>query len=1159
MCYHIGFAATRIFGIALGIISLCFIIPTTGCSSSLASLKSGAVSSEAQLQILTVISSEPTSTYGMAVTFTASVPSGLTGEVTFLDSGTAIGSAVLQQNSATLTTSLLSAGTHTITAAWPGNVSMGSMTSPSIVQIVKQAVPMLAWLAPVPITYGTALSALQLNATSSAQGTFSYSPVAGTILTPGTYTLSVNFTPTDMLDYTTATQTAQLTVNKATPAISWPTPESIDYGIPLSEVQLDASASVAGQFAYSPSLGTILGPGQNTVTTKFTPADPADYNSATASITQMVIQPTITVSVPASSVLEGSSLVFTAAVAGIINETVQWEVNGIPGGSTQIGTISPAGVYTAPNQSNLTVRIGAVLQADPAIQGSETVQIIGPQSSPGTIGFAFSLPTAAATSAGVYDSSGALVRTLWSNKSYPAGVEAASWDGNDDYGNPAPAGSYQLRVLYNNVQYSWGVIGDTSASWTAKNSWDQQGLLPTDMAIIGNRAYTANGYAEGTPNASSFDLATPQQPEALFIAGQCNQSQFVTTDGTLLYFANIGDGWSGSVPYVFAFNPATQNYYTFAAGTNYRSACGSSEPTSVIDLGAGAPTGIAVQLQGNLLAVAHGASGGAPSQDIIKLFDKTSGAPVGVIRIANPQSLAFAPDGNLWAISGNSVVLISGVGASNTVVLQLPGLVAPQAVAVDPSTSNVLVSDGGTAQQVKRFSETGELLSTYGDPGGYTDCDPTVTDSRLFLDTTAGPGIGFSGAEGGGGAFLAVLPDGSYWVGDPGNARVLHISAQGNYIEQIAFLRYLYHVVADHGNPSRVFADDLEYHIDYTQPLLPGDPDPTLGGNGSWSLVRNWAACSPSTLAPWFIQVQTLANGSTYALIPNLSVISPVSGAAEPELAELPVSGPVRLSGEFLEASPGFPESISHQGGLAYWLYQSAPNNELTQSGYSRPLTGYDFNGWPVWGSPTLLATLPATPSSDPLQSNEPIGFGGWGMTFWPEPTSGNILPTYNTIPAPSEPSYHLGGVPIGGTTWVWKASPGGQITAPDGKGTFPDINSFGGHNGIAALVEGPYIIEGYDGQYGSFSSQWMLWSQDGLLIGQFGHPANGLAPDGTKWPGAAGNIASMSTISMNGNIYLYNSDESYHAGIHQWKISGLDTIHELQGSASIGGTTILK
>ncbi|MGH7869801.1 MAG: hypothetical protein ACREP9_19755, partial [Candidatus Dormibacteraceae bacterium] len=163
----------------------------------------------------------------------------------------------------------------------------------------------------------------------------------------------------------------------------------------------------------------------------------------------------------------------------------------------------------------------------------------------------------------------------------------------------------------------------------------------------------------------------------------------------------------------------------------------------------------------------------------------------------------------------------------------------------------------------------------------------------------------------------------------------------------------------------------------------------------------------------------------------------------------------------------------------------------------------------------------------------------------------------YNTEPGTPGEDHHIGGVRIGGTDWIWKASPGELIGAPDDQGTFPD--AYNGNAGIAVSAEGNSIFEGYAGQFYSFSSQWMHWSEDGLLIGQFGHSCNPPPADGSLWPGCAGNIAMMSTASANGQIYLYNSDENYHPGIHQWTISGLDSIHEISGTVKIGGTVTLQ
>jgi hypothetical protein len=81
--------------------------------------------------------------------------------------------------------------------------------------------PTITWPAPAAITFGSALSDEQLDATASVPGTFVYNPPVGTVLQAGAdQTLSVAFTPTDTNGFTTATATNSITVNPAasTPA-----------------------------------------------------------------------------------------------------------------------------------------------------------------------------------------------------------------------------------------------------------------------------------------------------------------------------------------------------------------------------------------------------------------------------------------------------------------------------------------------------------------------------------------------------------------------------------------------------------------------------------------------------------------------------------------------------------------------------------------------------------------------------------------------------------------------------------------------------------------------------------------------------------------------------------------------------------------------------
>ena len=86
--------------------------------------------------------------------------------------------------------------------------------------VVYQVQPPIVWANPANIIYGTPLSATQLDATSALPGTFTYAPVAGTVLPIGPNTLTATFTPTDTVHYTTATAKVTVTVIPATPVVA---------------------------------------------------------------------------------------------------------------------------------------------------------------------------------------------------------------------------------------------------------------------------------------------------------------------------------------------------------------------------------------------------------------------------------------------------------------------------------------------------------------------------------------------------------------------------------------------------------------------------------------------------------------------------------------------------------------------------------------------------------------------------------------------------------------------------------------------------------------------------------------------------------------------------------------------------------------------------
>lgn len=194
--------------------------------------------------------------------------------------------------SGTTVTMISGTGTCTVIAKWAANADYLA-TSVTQTTTAQKLVSTVTWSTPSPITYGTALSATQLDATANVAGSFAYSPAAGSVPKAGTHTLLVNFTPTLNKDYTTASGSVTLQVNQATPIITWATPAPIAYGTPLSATQLDATANVPGSFSYSPKSGTVPKAGTQTLSVTFLPTDRTDYVTATDSVS-LVVNPVST-------------------------------------------------------------------------------------------------------------------------------------------------------------------------------------------------------------------------------------------------------------------------------------------------------------------------------------------------------------------------------------------------------------------------------------------------------------------------------------------------------------------------------------------------------------------------------------------------------------------------------------------------------------------------------------------------------------------------------------------------------------------------------------------------------------------------------------------------------------------------------------------------
>ena len=252
----------------------------------------------ATTQNVTISPATPTITFGPAPTPT--YPSGFTVSATTTSDGALTFAAMsgpcafVSAIGSTATFSSSGAGTCVVrasTAATTNFLAGATTQNVTISPATGKTTPVIAWATPAPITYGTPLSATQLNATTNVAGTFTYSPRRGTILSAGVQILTVTFAPSNTTLYNSATASVTLQVNRATPRVLW-LPVPIVYGTALGRLQLDAVTAVPGDFVYTPSAGTILSAGTHTLAATFVPRDTTNFETIAVQATLLVLKAT---------------------------------------------------------------------------------------------------------------------------------------------------------------------------------------------------------------------------------------------------------------------------------------------------------------------------------------------------------------------------------------------------------------------------------------------------------------------------------------------------------------------------------------------------------------------------------------------------------------------------------------------------------------------------------------------------------------------------------------------------------------------------------------------------------------------------------------------------------------------------------------------------
>jgi hypothetical protein len=316
---------------------------------------------------VTLTSSLNPSNDGQSVTFTATLPAGVTGTVTFLDGSTSLGTGTISSGTATFATSTLTGGVHSIAASYGGDTNNNSATSAPLSQTVNKTTPVL----PTPVVsspnpvYGTPVTITE-TVPPGVSGPVTFSngstpigtaPIIGGVATITVTTLPLGSdpitasTPGDANNNPATSPSVTVTVGKATPAVTVSSslnPSTVNQSVTFTAT---APASATGTITFldgATILGTgTLNNGQTTLATStlivgshiitVSYAGDANNNPATsAALTQVVNKATPVIPPP---VVSSSTPPPDTPVT--ITETVPPGVTGtvtFSNGTTPIGT-----------------------------------------------------------------------------------------------------------------------------------------------------------------------------------------------------------------------------------------------------------------------------------------------------------------------------------------------------------------------------------------------------------------------------------------------------------------------------------------------------------------------------------------------------------------------------------------------------------------------------------------------------------------------------------------------------------------------------------------------------------------------------------------------------------------------------------------------------
>ncbi len=379
--------------------------------------------------------------------------------------------------------------------------------------VIKQT-PVITWATPVAITYGSALSNVQLNASANVPGTFVYTPAAGTVLGAGSQTLSVTFTPTDTANYNTTTASATLTIAKAGQTVSFTStiPASTAIGgsyTPAASATSGLAALITLDAASSGctlASGVVTFTGAGTCVINANQPGNANYNPATQ------VQQSISTGKGASTVTVtgATSFTYNGSAQGPSTATVTGSTGAVTYSYVGTGSTTYAASATRPTNAG-TYSVTATVAADANYNTASNTAAFTINKANATV----TLGTLAFT----YDGSAKAATATTTPAGLTVGITYAG-----SATAPTAAGNYAVAATINNANYSGSANGTlVIAKTTPVITW------ATPVAVSAGSTLSAT-QLNATANVNGSFVYSPAAGTTMNTAG--NQTLSVTFSPT---------------------------------------------------------------------------------------------------------------------------------------------------------------------------------------------------------------------------------------------------------------------------------------------------------------------------------------------------------------------------------------------------------------------------------------------------------------------------------------------------------------------------------------------------------------------------------------------------------------------------------------------------